>query len=67
MIIANDLLTVNDLAAELGVCKRTVERWHAERTGPPRIKFGKQVRYRAAAVRSWLEAQEQSEPRSAAL
>jgi len=64
--ITQDLLTIDALANELGVTRRTLERWHAERIGPPRIKFGKNVRYRAAAVREWLEAQEQNEVRGAA-
>ncbi len=66
MQITQDLLTIDALANELGVTRRTLERWHAERIGPPRIKFGKNVRYRAAAVREWLEAQEQNEVRGAA-
>ena len=58
MQITDDMLTPDELAGELRVTRRTLERWHAQRIGPPRIKFGKQVRYRAAAVRQWLEAQE---------
>lgn len=63
--IASDLLTIDELASELGVARRTVERWHAVRIGPPRIRVGRKVYYRAAAVRMWLEAHEQAEPRAA--
>ena len=65
MEICTDLLTVDQLADELGITRRTLERWHAERSGPPRIKFGKQVRYRADSVRAWLLERESFEPRAA--
>lgn len=62
--ITNDFLTVTEAAQELGVTRRTLERWHAQRVGPPRIKFGRQVRYRVAAVRQWLLSHEQAEVRA---
>jgi len=65
MNIRDDLLTIGELSEQLGVTRRTLERWHAQRIGPPRIKIGKQVYYRAASVREWMLAHEQSEVRSA--
>lgn len=64
MQIAHDLLSIDDVARELQVTRRTLERWHALRMGPPRIKLGKQVFYRAPAVRDWLIKHEQAEVRS---
>jgi predicted DNA-binding transcriptional regulator AlpA len=49
-----------DLAISLGVSEDTLWRWDAKRTGPQCIKLGRKVYYRRSAVRSWLEAREQS-------
>ena len=46
------------LAEWLGVSLRTLSRWHAERTGPPRITMGRLVLYRLEALHQWLEANE---------
>ena len=46
------------LAERLWVSLRTLSRWHAERTGPPRITKGRLVLYRLEAVRQWLETNE---------
>ncbi len=46
------------LAGRLGVSLRTLNRWHAERTGPPRITKGRLVLYRLEALHRWLEANE---------
>ena len=46
------------LAERLGVSLRTLSRWHAERTGPPRITKGRLVLYRLEALHQWLEANE---------
>lgn len=64
MAICDDLFSVDDLATELDVTRRTIERWHAQRIGPPRIKIGKRVYYRGAAVREWILSQEQEQPRA---
>lgn len=62
--IADDLLTFEELAAELNVTPRTIQRWHARRKGPPRIRMGGRIYFRAGAVRAWILEQEQAEPRS---
>ena len=46
------------LAERLGVSLRTLSRWHAERTGPPRITKGRLALYRLEALHQWLEANE---------
>jgi len=53
-----DLLTADQVAQELDTTRRTVDRWHARRIGPPRIKIGRKVYYRREAVREWLLANE---------
>lgn len=65
MNLRDDLFTLDELADQIGVTRRTLERWHAQRTGPPRIKVGKRVFYRADAVRDWMLAHETAEIRAA--
>ncbi|MDT8321815.1 MAG: helix-turn-helix domain-containing protein [Xanthomonadales bacterium] len=54
-----DLLTADQVAQELDTTRRTVDRWHSRRIGPPRIKIGRKVYYRRDAVREWLLRLEQ--------
>lgn len=53
-----DLLTPDEVADELETTRRTIDRWHSRRIGPPRIKVGRKVYYRREAVRDWLLANE---------
>lgn len=64
MDIRIDLLTIRELAEQLEVTCRTLERWNAQRIGPPRIKLGKKVYYRIEAVKEWILSQEQAQPRA---
>jgi predicted DNA-binding transcriptional regulator AlpA len=57
--VLDELLTAKKLAAELGLNRRTVDRWHRAGTGPPRTLVGRQVYYRRDTVRQWLAEQEQ--------
>lgn len=57
--VTHDLLTPDQLAEQLGTSRRTIDRWHALRCGPPRIKVGASIFYRADAVRKWLEQNEE--------
>ena len=52
-------VTEAECAEELGISRRTLQRWHRLREGPARTYIGKKIRYRRAAVRDWLLAQEQ--------
>ena len=56
-----DLLTPDEFAQELDTTRRTIDRWHSRRIGPPRIKIGRKVFYRRQAVRDWLLASEGQE------
>jgi predicted DNA-binding transcriptional regulator AlpA len=51
----NELLTENELSAELKVSRRTLQRWRLEGRGPRWIRVGKAPRYRWADVQRWLE------------
>ena len=57
--ILAEYLTPEELAGELGVCKRTLDRWHASRTGPARVTVGRRPFYRREAVTQWLRKREE--------
>jgi len=56
--ILAEFMTVEELAAELGRNKRTLDRWDALGIGPPRTRVGRAVLYRRSSVQKWLVAQE---------
>ena len=49
-----DYITEDQLSAELGVCSRTLRRWHVLGEGPPRRKIGNRILYRRQSVERWL-------------
>lgn len=53
-----ELLTPNEVADQLNITRRTLDRWHLRRIGPPRIAIGRKVYYRPQSVRDWLAANE---------
>ncbi len=53
-----NLISRHNLAEQLGVSTRTLDRWHAHRKGPPRVKCGNMIGYRQDAVEKWLSANE---------
>ena len=55
-VLALDLISPRQLAAELGMCLRTLSRLHDARSGPPRISLGRHLFYRRAAVDAWLQS-----------
>ena len=57
--ILAEYITPEELAGELGVCKRTLDRWHASRSGPPRVSVGRRPLYRRDAVAQWLRKREE--------
>ena len=46
------------LASMLGVSLRTLSRWDAAGTGPPKIKIGKKVIFDLGKISEWLESRE---------
>jgi predicted DNA-binding transcriptional regulator AlpA len=52
----DQLLTRHQLTAILPVSYQTLARWCAEGEGPPWLKIGRRVAYRAGDVRIWLES-----------
>jgi hypothetical protein len=67
--LLNDYAPEDQVAAELHVTKRTLQRWHAARIGPPRLIIARRPYYRREAVREWLRSREQgaAEPKGAKL
>jgi excisionase family DNA binding protein len=51
------LLTQQQLAEELQITVRTLERWRQEGTGPAFIWVGRSPRYRRSDIDAWLEQQ----------
>ena len=51
-------LTRAKVAAEIGVSIDTLARWETRRIGPPCVRIGRKVLYRAQAFRDWLVARE---------
>jgi predicted DNA-binding transcriptional regulator AlpA len=62
--IRRDLLNKLELANELGISTRTVDRWNSLRIGPPRVRIGKSIFYRRASVLQWLARHEEKQIRS---
>ena len=58
--ILAEFLTREELAAELELNPRTLDRWDVLRMGPPRTFVGRKVLYRRTSIQKWLAAQEQS-------
>jgi hypothetical protein len=56
--LLEDFYTQPALAGELGVNKRTLQRWEAKRLGPPHIQIGRMRLYNKASVRAWILANE---------
>ncbi|MGY1705522.1 helix-turn-helix transcriptional regulator [Geodermatophilus sp. SYSU D00697] len=51
----DNLMTVQDVAAYLGVPVATVYQWNSRGQGPRRYRLGKHVRYRRADVDAWID------------
>ena len=51
-------LTRPQVAAEIGVSVDTLQRWETRRIGPPCVRIGRKVFYRAEAFRDWLISRE---------
>lgn len=51
------ILSERELAQHLGLNARTLARMRDERRGPPHVRIGRKVGYRASDVAAWLEQQ----------
>jgi Helix-turn-helix domain len=56
----DDLVDRNAAARLLGVAPRTLDRWHIQHIGPPRIQLGRKIRYRRRSLEQWVCSQEVS-------
>ncbi len=56
--ILSEYISPEQLAVELEISKRTLDRWYSVREGPPRTKIGKRTVYRRESVAKWLCSQE---------
>jgi excisionase family DNA binding protein len=64
MSLLADYLTREELAKELRVTPRTINRWRDMPDGIPCTEIGGRVLYRRAAIEQWLKAHErQPNPR----
>lgn len=52
--MAEQLLTLQQVADLLQVPPKTIYQWNHSGTGPPRYRVGKYVRYRLRDVEKWL-------------
>lgn len=55
----DDLISEQQFAELVGKTLRTVRRWGIERKGPRRTRLGRSVYYSKAAIRQFLERQEE--------
>lgn len=53
-----ELLTAIELAAYLHVPVTTIYAWRGRKKGPPAVRYGKRLAWRAADVALWLEQQD---------
>jgi predicted site-specific integrase-resolvase len=52
--VITDLIPRAEMAKQLNVCPHTLRGWERCGQGPPAIRLGKRVYYRAETVRRWL-------------
>lgn len=55
--LLSDYITRDELAKELHVTNRTLDKWAVLRKGPRKIRLGARCYYHRQDVLSWLEAQ----------
>ena len=52
---ADRLLTRREVAERFGITKRYLEIAATQGTGPPMVKMGRLVRYRASDINRWID------------
>jgi predicted DNA-binding transcriptional regulator AlpA len=60
-LLLDGYLRREELAQQLGVSARTIDRWQMLRCGPPRVAIGRTILYNLDSVRQWLRANEESD------
>ena len=60
--VLDGYLTRADLAQQFHKSERTLDRWAAQRTGPPRTVIGQTILYDIEDVRAWLQDQRENRP-----
>lgn len=61
-ILLTGWMTRAEVAAELKISVDTLQRWENQRIGPPTMRLGRRVYYRAEAFREWLVSRERKAP-----
>jgi len=59
-LLLDGYLRREELAQQLGVSPRTIDRWQTARCGPPRVAIGRTILYNLESVREWLRSNEGS-------
>jgi hypothetical protein len=54
----HDLIDREAAAIALDISVRTLDRWHRDGFGPPRIRYSRKIRYRAGAIKAWIRGYE---------
>jgi hypothetical protein len=57
--LLDEYLQPAELAAELNVCTKTLDRWRVDSSGPPITKIGRKPYYSKTGVVIWLREREQ--------
>jgi predicted DNA-binding transcriptional regulator AlpA len=55
---AQRYVSAQHMTSMLRVSPRTLSRWHAAGTGPPKIKVGRKVFYDLGKISEWLASRE---------
>lgn len=61
--LLDDYLSPDELTAQLGICGRTLARWHALGIAPPKTTVGRKIFYKRTSVTEWLADRESATPR----
>jgi hypothetical protein len=56
--ILEDYVTEDELASQLKLNERTLQRWRQQRVGPPPTFMGKRIMYHVPSFKAWLKSRE---------
>jgi len=57
-LVLDGYLSREELAQQLDVNTRTIDRWESLGQGPPRVAIGRTILYKLDSVRDWLASRE---------